>query len=115
MEARTDVDAGRTLVNHWQPCRCELHDFMRTLHSLDVLDGDSDQITFLNGVTKRATTHGSAASPGSGFLTGIEPPKSRRPLSSAVSVVVVFLTQWAAVRRGGGFLGGGSSLWEDID
>lgn len=53
----------------------------------------------------RATTIGSAASPGSGFLTGTEPPKSRRPLSSGFSVVVVFLIQWAAERRGGGFLG----------
>jgi len=46
------------------------------LQSTDKLDGDSDQITFLNGVTKRATTNGSAASPGSSFLTGTQPPKS---------------------------------------
>src|SRR5262245_29841340 len=77
---------------------------MSALQSPEVLDGDSDQIKFLNGVTKRATTNGSAASPGSGFLTGTEPPKSRRPLSSGVSVAGVFLTQWAAERRGGGFL-----------
>ena len=43
--------------------------FMSTSSQVE-LDGDSDQITFLNGVTERATTNGSAVSPGSSFLTG---------------------------------------------
>ncbi|OHQ52996.1 hypothetical protein HMPREF2615_09775 [Pseudomonas aeruginosa] len=77
---------------------------MSSLQLQEMLDGDSDQIAFLNGVTKRATTNGSAASHGPGFLTGTQPPKSRRLLSSGISLVGVFLTQWGAERREGGLL-----------
>lgn len=57
------------------------------LQSRDELDGDSDQLTFLNGVTKCATTNRSAASSGASFLTGTQPPKSQRPLFRGISVV----------------------------
>ncbi|VVO54381.1 hypothetical protein PS893_00455 [Pseudomonas fluorescens] len=78
------------------------YDSPDTVTITKMLDGDSDQLTSLNGVTKRATTIGSAASPGSDFLTGTRPSKSRRPLSSGVRVVGVLLTQWGTERRGGG-------------
>jgi len=105
MEARANVDASCAVMNDRQAITLRT----RLFHEFPPMTVSAGRglgsITFLNGVTKRATNNGSAASPGSGFLTGTQPPKSRRPLSSSVSVVGVFLIQWGAERRGGGFLG----------
>ena len=82
MESRANIDAGRAVVDDGQSRRlaCDRLDMIISSR-LNTPDGDSDQITFLNGVTRGATTAGSAASPGPGFLTGIMPPKSCRPQS----------------------------------
>lgn len=60
--------------------------------------GDSDQITFLNGVTRGATTAGSAASPGPGFLTGTYASKKQTATVRALfqPTHCVFLPQWDA-------------------
>jgi hypothetical protein len=57
-----------------------------TSYTLIAPDGDSDQINFLNRVTRGAITAGSAIFPGPGFSTGTKPPKSKRPLSNVPAV-----------------------------
>src|SRR6266700_1653874 len=73
---------------------------------LNTPDGDSDQITFLNGVTRSATTAGSAASPGPGFLTGTYASKKQAATVRAPPQCThrLFLRIWGAVTREGGFL-----------
>src|SRR5947207_15582651 len=79
---------------------------MFTSCRLNTPDGDSDQITFLNGVTRSATTAGSAASPGPGFLTGTYASKKQAATVQAPSQCThrVFLHMWGAATREGGFL-----------
>src|SRR5881275_1526808 len=79
---------------------------MFTSCRLNTPDGDSDQITFLNGVTRSATTAGSAASPGPGFLTGTYASKKQAATVQAWRQCTerLFLRIWAAATREGGFL-----------
>src|SRR5258708_4611510 len=79
---------------------------MLTSCGLNTPDGDSDQITFLNGVTQCATTAGSAASPGPGFLTGTYASKKQAAIVQACPQCThrLFLGIWGAATREGGFL-----------
>ena len=66
--------------------------------------GETDQITFLNGVTHCATTAGSAASPGPSLLTGL---RAAKRLAVTVSTPIqctnkVFLSNRDAGARVGG-------------
>lgn len=77
MKAQADVDTGCAIMNNRQAMTLRTGLF----HELPPITGHagrglgSNHIP--NGVTKRATTNGSAASPGSGFLTGTQPPKKQ--------------------------------------
>src|SRR4030095_5254903 len=79
---------------------------MLTSCRLNTPDGDSDQVTFLNGVTRGATTAGSAASPGPGFLTGTYASKKQAATVQAWRQCThrLFLYIWDAATREGGFL-----------
>ena len=68
---------------------------MFTSCRLNTPDGDSDQITFLNGVTRSATTAGSAASLGR-FLTGTYASKKQAATVQAQTQCThrVFLHIW---------------------
>src|SRR6266567_4376736 len=79
---------------------------MLTSCGLNTPDGDSDQITFLNGFTRSATTAGSAASPGPGFLTGTYASKKQAATVQAPAQCThrLFLRIWDAVTREGSFL-----------
>src|SRR4029450_6125348 len=80
---------------------------MLTSCRLNTPDGDSDQITFLNGVTRSATTAGSAASPGPGFFTGTYASKKQAATVQAWPQCThrLFLRIWGAATREGGFFG----------
>src|SRR5690348_6071212 len=54
--------------------RCRV---MITSWGLSTPDGGLGSVNFLNGVTQGATTAGSAASPGPGFLTGFDASKKQ--------------------------------------
>jgi len=74
---------------------------------LNTPDGDSDRITFLNGVTQGATTAGSAASPEPGFLTGKCASKKQVASVQAFRKGThrLFLCLWDAATHEGGFSG----------
>lgn len=103
MEPRTDIDALRAGIDDRQIVFCIV-----LFHEYPSITNSTGRGLGFDHTPKRghqgATTHGSAASPGSGFLTGTQPPKSKRPLSGEISVVDVFLMPWATEYRGGGFL-----------
>ena len=70
----TDINRSRFRIDDRQAGQFSLS-ADHVLPRVSTPDGDSDQITFLNGVTQGATTVGSAASPGPGFLTGTDASK----------------------------------------
>ena len=52
MKSRTDVDPGRSVMNDRQSGACAHTSGHDHLLKVSTPDGDSDQITFLNGVTR---------------------------------------------------------------